>query len=120
MPKTTHTPVIPQSRPQANKPVFNASQAKHIDLTKADDKEVISFGASDVASMAGNFNAISETLNDISCVLGLSIHDKVSPNAVKSLVCLSHIASEQWAEISYSHVVELNKTLKQTEFGEVK
>lgn len=90
---------------------------KVIDLTEADDDEVITLSAFELSNIACEVLGASETLEDLKRLLYMIFNRQLTTTQAVSLTRLSYEACEAWGNIMDGLLTKLNKPLAQTSVG---
>lgn len=94
-------------------------QRKTIDMTTADDDEVILMPSIMLSDAACDISGAITVLNDIGSLLYLIYRKEITPSQAMSMARLSHDAADTWADLLCSQLNALNEPLAQSGFGEV-
>lgn len=94
-----------------------SSQRKVIDITEADDKEVILIPSVELSDTACDIDGAIAVLDDIGSLLWMIYQEEITPRQAISMARLSHDATERWAELLNSRLNTINKPLAQSIFG---
>lgn len=92
---------------------------KIIDLTQADDDEVITLSALELSSTACEVLGAYETLEDLKRLLYMIFNKQLTTKQAVSLTRLSYEACVTWGNIMDGLLKKLNKPLAQTSVGTV-
>lgn len=101
----------------SNTSTIQSSQRKVIDITEADDNEVILISSMELSDIACDIDGAITVLDDIGSLLCMIYRENVAPKQAASMSRLSHDATERWAELLNSRLNTINKSLTQTTFG---
>lgn len=97
----------------------HASQVKTINITAADDDEVILMPSIMLSDIACDINGAATALHDIGQLLHLVATRQIEPHAAIALARLSQDAANTWINLLYSQLEIINEPLAQTGFGKV-
>lgn len=98
-------------------PTTKSSQRKVIDITEADDKEVILIPSIELSDTACDIGGAIAVLDDIGSLLWMIYKEEITPGQAISMARLSHDATERWADLLNSRLNTINKPLVQSIFG---
>ncbi len=102
---------------EALSPALHSSQRKVIDITEADDKEVILIPSIELSDTACDIGGAIAVLDDIGSLLWMIYKEEITPGQAISMARLSHDATERWADLLNSRLNTINKPLVQSIFG---
>lgn len=94
-----------------------SNQRKVIDITEADDNEVILMSSFELSNTACDIGGAITLLDDIGMLLWMIYQEEITSGQAISMARLSHEATETWAELLNSRLNTINKSLAQTTFG---
>lgn len=97
----------------------HASQVKTINVTAADDDEVILMPSIMLSDIACDINGAATALHDMGQLLHLIATRQIEPHAGIALARLSQDAADTWVNLLYSQLEIINEPLAQTGFGKV-
>ena len=97
----------------------HASQVKTINMTAADDDEVILMPSIMLSDLACDISGAITVLNDVGTLLSLIYQQGITPHQAASMARLTHDAADTWANLLCSSLNTLNEPLAQSVFGEV-
>lgn len=97
--------------------ILETSQRKVIDLTTADDDEVILLPSLMLSNLACDINGAATALHDIGQLLALIHYGKVEQHKAASLARLAHDAADTWSNLLYEKLESINKPLAMTAYG---
>lgn len=97
----------------------HASQIKTINMTTADDDEVILMPSIMLSDIACDISGAITVLNDVGALLSLIYKQGITPSQGASMARLTHDAADTWANLLCSSLNTLNEPLAQSDFGEV-
>ena len=101
----------------SNTSTTQSSQRKVIDITEADDNEVILISSMELSDTACDINGAITLLDDIGSLLWMIYQEKVTSKQAVSMARLTHEAAERWTELLDSRLNAINKPLAQSIFG---
>ncbi len=102
---------------EALSPALHSSQRKVIDITEADDNEVILIPSVELSDTACDIDGAIAVLDDIGSLLWMIYQEEITPRQAISMARLSHDATERWADLLSSRLNTINKPLAQSIFG---
>lgn len=127
MPNSIRTTANTQTTPPAHQAfsgspddglsVLKTSQRKVIDLTTADDDEVILISSHDLSHIAFDIQGAINVLDDIGQLLALIHYEKIDVHTAKALARLTHDATCTWSNLLHDQLESINKSLAQTRYG---
>lgn len=94
-----------------------SSQRKVIDITEADDDEVILIPSVELSDTACDIGGAIGLLNDVGMLLWMIYQEKMTPSQAASMARLSHDSIDTWADLLSSRLNTINKSLAQSTFG---
>lgn len=94
-----------------------SNQRKVIDITEADDDEVILIPSVELSDTACDIGGAIGLLNDVGMLLWMIYQEKMTPSQAASMARLSHDSTDTWADLLSSRLNTINKSLAQTTFG---
>lgn len=101
----------------SNASTTQSSQRKVIDITEANDNEVILMSSFELSNTACDIGGAITLLDDIGMLLWMIYQEEITSGQAISMARLSHEATETWAELLNSRLNTINKSLAQTTFG---
>ncbi|MBK3393337.1 hypothetical protein IQ457_05175 [Psychrobacter sp. M9-54-1] len=101
----------------SNASTTQSSQRKVIDITEADDDEVILISSVELSDTACDIGGAIGLLNDVGMLLWMIYQEKMTPSQAASMARLSHDSTDTWADLLSSRLNTINKSLAQTTFG---
>lgn len=101
----------------SNTSTTQSSQRKVIDITEADDDEVILIPSIELSDTACDIGGAIGLLNDVGMLLWMIYQEKMTPSQAASMARLSHDSTDTWADLLSSRLNTINKSLAQTTFG---
>ena len=99
--------------------IVQTSQRNVIDLTNADDKDVIVISSHELCNILCDISGAANALNDVGQLLALIHYDKIEAHTAVSMARLAHDATSAWAEILYKQLDDLNEPLALTGYSKV-
>lgn len=97
----------------------HASQIKTINMTTADDDEVILMPSIMLSDIACDINGAATVLHDMGQLLHLIATRQIEPHAVIAMARLANDTANTWVNLLYSQLDIINEPLAQTDFGKV-
>lgn len=94
-----------------------SNQRKVIDITEADDDEVILIPSVELSDTACDIGGAIGLLNDVGMLLWMIYQEKMTPSQAASMARLSHDSTDTWADLLSSRLNTINKSLAQSTFG---
>ena len=94
-----------------------SNQRKVIDITEADDDEVILISSVELSDTACDIGGAIGLLNDVGMLLWMIYQEKMTPSQAASMARLSHDSIDTWADLLSSRLNTINKSLAQSTFG---
>lgn len=101
----------------SNTSTTQSIQRKVIDITEADDDEVILIPSIELSHTACDIGGAIGLLNDVGMLLWMIYQEKMTPSQAASMARLSHDSTDTWADLLSSRLNTINKSLAQTTFG---
>ena len=101
----------------SNASTTQSSQRKVIDITEANDNEVILMSSFELSNTACDIGGAITLLDDIGMLLWMIYQEEITSGQAISMARLSHEATETWAELLNSRLNTINKPLAQSIFG---
>ncbi len=93
------------------------NQRAVIDITEADDNEVIVMSAFELSDIACDLESAAVVISDIGKLLALIHYEKIEPHVAISMARLTHDTTETWHELLQSQLGSIKKTLAMTRYG---
>jgi len=93
------------------------SQRTVIDITEADDKEVIVMSSHDLSDIACDIDGAATVLNDIGALLHLIYSKGITHSQTISMARLTHDAVVTWTSLLQDQSGSIDKTLAMTRYG---
>ena len=93
------------------------NQRTVIDVTEADDNEVILMSAFELSDIACDLESAAVVISDIGKLLALIHYEKIEPHTAISMARLTHDTTETWHELLQSQLGSIKKTLAMTHYG---
>ena len=100
-----------------NTSTTQSSQRQIIDITEADDHEVILIPSIELSDTACDIGGAIAVLDDIGSLLWMIYQEEITPQQAISMARLSHDATERWVELLNSRLNTINTPLAQSTFG---
>ena len=97
--------------------IVQSKQRKVIDITEADDDEVIIMSSFELSDIACDLESAAVVISDIGKLLALIHYEKIEPDVAISMARLTHDTTETWYELLRSQLGSINKTLAMTRYG---
>lgn len=94
-----------------------ASQRIVIDITEADDTEVIIMSSHELSDIACDLESAAVVISDIGKLLALIHYEKIETHVAISMARLTHDTTETWHELLQSQLGSIKKTLAMTRYG---
>lgn len=101
----------------SNTSTTQSSQRKVIDITEAEDDEVILIPSIELLDIACDIDGAIGLLNDVGMLLWMIYQEKMTPSQAASMARLSHDSTDTWADLLSSRLNTINKSLAQSTFG---
>ncbi|MFK3915636.1 hypothetical protein [Psychrobacter sp. NPDC078501] len=105
---------------QAIATLYSGNQTNHrtvIDITEADDTEVILMSAFELSDIACDLESAAVVISDIGKLLALIHYEKIETHVAISMARLTHDTTETWHELLQSQLGSIKKTLAMTRYG---
>lgn len=99
--------------------IVQTNQRNVIDLTRADDKDVIAISSHELSNILCDISGAADALNDVGYLLGLIYYGKIEGEAVKSMARLAHDATNTWEDILRTQLDIINEPLAMTGYNKV-
>ena len=93
------------------------NQRTVIDITEADDNEVILMSAFELSDIACDLESAAVVISDIGKLLALIHYEKIEPHVAISMARLTHDTTETWHELLQSQLGSIKETLAMTRYG---
>ncbi|WP_440465345.1 hypothetical protein [Psychrobacter sp. ASPA161_6] len=93
------------------------NQRTVIDVTEADDNEVIIMSSFELSDIACDIESAAVVISDIGKLLALIHYEKIEPHVAISMARLTHDTTETWHELLQSQLGSIKKTLAMTRYG---
>tara|TARA_R110002124_G_scaffold56783_5_gene159867 strand:- start:1294 stop:1881 length:588 start_codon:yes stop_codon:yes gene_type:complete len=93
------------------------NQRTVIDVTEADDNEVILMSAFELSDIACDLESAAVVISDIGKLLALIHYEKIEPHVAISMARLTHDTTETWHELLQSQLGSIKETLAMTRYG---
>lgn len=100
----------------SNTSTTQSNQRKVIDITEADDDEVILIPSVELSDTACDIGGAIGLLNDVGMLLWMIYQEKMTPSQAASMARLSHDSTDTWIELLSSRLNTINKSLAQSTF----
>ena len=94
-----------------------SSQRTVIDITEADDDEVIIMSSFELSDIACDLESAAVVISDIGKLLALIHYEKIEPHVAISMARLTHDTTETWHELLQSQLGSIKETLAMTRYG---
>ena len=94
-----------------------SSQRTVIDITEADDDEVIIMSSHELSDIACDLESAAVVISDIGKLLALIHYEKIKPDVAISMARLTHDTTETWHELLQSQLGSIKETLAMTRYG---
>lgn len=108
----------PASRQAINTLYGNqTNQRTVIDVTEADDNEVIVMSSFELSDIACDLESAAVVISDIGKLLALIHYEKIKPDVAISMARLTHDTTETWHELLQSQLGSIKTTLAMTRYG---
>ncbi|MGP5132734.1 hypothetical protein ACTXKV_00670 [Psychrobacter cibarius] len=95
----------------------HASQVKTINMTAADDDEVILMPSIMLSDIACDISGAATVLHDLGQLLHLIATRQIEPHAAIAMARLANDTANTWVNLLYSQLDIINEPLAQTGFG---
>jgi len=105
---------------QAIATLYRGSQASQrivIDITEADDTEVIIMSSHELSDIACDLESAAVVISDIGKLLALIHYEKIETHVAISMARLTHDTTETWHELLQSQLGSIKETLAMTRYG---
>ena len=105
---------------QAIATLYNGSQSNQrtvIDITEADDNEVIVMSSFELSDIACDMESAAVVISDIGKLLALIHYKKIEPDVAISMARLTHDTTETWYDLLQSQLSSIKETLAMTRYG---
>ena len=93
------------------------NQRTVIDITEADDNEVIVMSSFELSDIACDLESAAVVISDIGKLLALIHYEKIEPHVAISMARLTHDTTETWHELLQSQLGSIKETLAMTRYG---
>lgn len=93
------------------------NQRTVIDLTEADDKEVVLMSAFELSDIACDIESAAIVISDIGKLLALIHYEKIDIHTARSMARLTHDATVTWDDLLQRQVSSIKETLAMTSYG---
>ena len=100
-----------------NSPSTETKKRTVIDITEADDKEVIIMSSHDLSDIACDIDGAATVLSDIGALLHLIYSEKITLSQAISMTRLTHDAVVTWINLLHDQSGSIDKTLAMTRYG---
>ena len=94
-----------------------SSQRTVIDITEADDDEVIVMSSFDLSDIACDIESAATVISDIGKLLALIHYEKIDTNTAISMARLTHDTTVTWDDLLLRQVSSIKETLAMTRYG---
>jgi hypothetical protein len=94
-----------------------SSQRTVIDITEADDNEVIVMSSFELSDIACDMESAAVVISDIGKLLALIHYKKIEPDVAISMARLTHDATVAWDDLLQRQVKSIKETLAMTSYG---
>ena len=95
----------------------NTSQRTVIDITEADDNEVIVMSSHELSDIACDLESAAVVISDIGKLLALIHYEKIKPDVAISMARLTHDTTDTWHDLLQSQLSSIKETLAMTSYG---
>ena len=105
---------------QAIATLYNGSQSSQrtvIDITEADDNEVIVMSSFELSDIACDMESAAVVISDIGKLLGLIHYEKIDTHTAISMARLTHDTTETWVNLLQAQLDSINDTLAMTAYA---
>ena len=105
---------------QAIATLYSGSQSNQrtvIDITEADDDEVILMSAFELSDIVCDLESAAIVISDIGKLLALIHYKKIEPDVAISMARLTHDATVTWDDLLQRRVNSIKETLAMTRYG---
>ena len=93
------------------------NQRTVIDITEADDNEVIIISSHELSDIACDLESAAVVINDIGKLLALIHYEKIKPDVAISMARLTHDTTDTWHDLLQSQLSSIKETLAMTRYG---
>lgn len=93
------------------------SQRTVIDITEADDNEVIIMSSHELSDIACDLESAAVVISDIGKLLALIHYEKIKPDVAISMARLTHDTTDTWHDLLQSQLGSIKETLAMTSYG---
>ncbi|PLT22072.1 hypothetical protein [Psychrobacter sp. MES7-P7E] len=93
------------------------SQRTVIDMTEANDNEVIVMSSFELSDIACDLESAAVVISDIGKLLALIHYEKIEPHVAISMARLTHDTTETWHELLQGQLGSIKETLAMTRYG---
>ena len=93
------------------------NQRTVIDITEADDNEVIIMSSFELSDIACDLESAAVVISDIGKLLALIHYEKIETHTAISMARLTHDTTETWHELLQSQLGSIKETLAMTRYG---
>ena len=93
------------------------NQRTVIDITEADDNEVIVMSSFELSDIACDMESAAVVISDIGKLLALIHYKKIEPDVAISMARLTHDATVAWDDLLQRQVKSIKETLAMTSYG---
>jgi hypothetical protein len=97
--------------------VNQTSQRTVIDITEADDDEVILMSAFDLSDIVCDIESAATVISDIGKLLALIHYEKIDTSTAISMARLTHDTTVTWDDLLQRQVSSIKETLAMTRYG---
>ena len=98
-------------------PSAQIKQRTVIDITEADDDEVVVMSAFDLSDIACDIEGAAIVISDIGKLLALIHYEKIEADTAISMARLTHDATVTWFELLNNQLGSIKETLATTRYG---
>ncbi|WP_440464937.1 hypothetical protein [Psychrobacter sp. ASPA161_6] len=105
---------------QAIATLYSGSQTNQrtvIDITEADDDEVILISAFELSDIVCDIESAATVISDMGKLLALIHYEKIDTNTAISMARLTHDATVTWDDLLQRQVSSIKETLAMTRYG---
>ncbi|GAA0797545.1 hypothetical protein [Psychrobacter piscatorii] len=105
---------------QAIATLYRGSQASQrivIDITEADDTEVIIMSSHELSDIACDLESAAVVISDIGKLLALIHYEKIETHVAISMARLTHDTTDTWHDLLQSQLSSIKETLAMTRYG---
>ncbi|WP_300475035.1 hypothetical protein [uncultured Psychrobacter sp.] len=93
------------------------NQRTVIDITEADDNEVIVMSSFELSDIACDMESAAVVISDIGKLLGLIHYEKIDTHTAISMARLTHDTTETWVNLLQAQLDSINDTLAMTAYA---